>query len=421
MYSIPFGDDFLKFSIPFKSIDVIKPVPIKPSLEPENIVQVALNNPVNSKQIGQMSDFAGKKVAIAINDQTRPLPHRIILPQLLDLLAKNGIKKEDIIFFISTGTHRELTSDEVKTVLPDNLSNEYSWKCHKCDDESSLTYIGYTSMRTQVYINRDFYQSDLKIVVGNIEPHHFMGFSGGMKTAAIGLTGRVTIEKNHAMMVTNQDTRLGIYLENPMRQDVEEIGRMIGVEYALNVVMNDNKQVIAAFWGEPTQVMKAGIPVALKASQLDIRKEDCGYDLVIASVGGYPKDINLHQSQKALTNACLFSRENGVIILAAECRNGPGNKDFDEFMQNKQSWQQVFDVFSLQPFKIGPHKAYLLARQAIKHKIILVSSMPDDVVRKFLLTPAADIPEAINLAVNNLPANPRVALLPYATHSMPIS
>ena len=213
--------------------------------------------------------------------------------------------------------------------------------------------------------------------------------------------------------------KLGIYHENPMRMDVEEIGGMMGPDYALNVVLNDNKKIIAAFWGEPVRVMEAGIPVAVKASTVDKKAENCGYDLVIASVGGYPKDINLYQSQKALTNACLFSKKNGVIILAAECRNGSGNAKFEGFMQGKRSWQEVMDAFNRQPFQVGPHKAYLIGRQAVNHHIILVSSLGAQDVRGYLLTPAADMSEALRLAEKSMPANPRIAILPYATHSMP--
>jgi nickel-dependent lactate racemase len=165
--------------------------------------------------------------------------------------------------------------------------------------------------------------------------------------------------------------------------------------------------------------MDTGIPVTLKASQVDINIKDCGFDLLIASVGGYPKDINFYQAQKALTNACLFSKPKGVIILAAECRDGFGNKKFEKFMQDKRSWQQIIDCFDNQPFQLGPHKAYLIARQAVDHKIILISNMPDETVHQLLLTPAADIPSALNLAQEHLPSNPRVALLPYATHSLP--
>jgi nickel-dependent lactate racemase len=220
-------------------------------------------------------------------------------------------------------------------------------------------------------------------------------------------------------MLPHPNARMGLFLDNPMRKDVEEIGSMIGVDYALNVVLNDQKEITAAFWGDPFQIMQQGIPVSLEACQLDIKQSECGFDLVIASAGGFPKDINLYQSQKALTNACLFSRPGGVIILAAACRDGAGNEKFLQFLRGKTSVEQILNDFTGQPFTIGPHKAYQIALQAREHKIILVSDLPDGLMPEFLLRPAGNMQEALEIARTLLPENPRAALLPFATHSMP--
>lgn len=418
MQSLPYGKDQIHFELPWAEYDTFVPESINPKFPAQELIKKAFHSPMIAKDDNIPGDLSWKSIAIAINDQTRQLPHSDILPELLKYLKNRGAKDKQITFFISTGTHRKLSDNEIDTVLPDGLDEEYSWICHNCDDDDALIYIGYTSIRNQVYINKKYYQSDVKIVVGNIEPHHFMGFSGGVKTAAIGLTGRVTIEKNHSLL-TEPDAKLGIYESNPMRRDVEEIGRMIGINYALNVVLNDDKQICAAFWGEPRLVLEAGIPVALDICQVNREVENCRYDLVIASAGGFPKDINLYQAQKAVTNACLFSIENGVIILAAECRDGAGNEKFKDYMQDKQTWQQVINDFDDRSFQIGPHKAYLIARQAVNHKIILVSDMPDEAVKSLMLTPAKDIPHALDIARQFLPAEPRIAILPYATHSLP--
>jgi lactate racemase len=382
---------------------------------PDNIVKKALQTPI----LGHRErDYSGKSIAIAINDQTRPLPHANILPHLVDYLLANGAQKEKISFYIATGTHRKLTDEEIAAVLPGNLSIEYAYICHDCDDASNLAFLGLTRRQTPVFVNRPYYQSDLKIVVGNIEPHHFMGFSGGMKTAAIGLTGRETIQKNHSML-PDPYAKMGLYKTNPMRMDVEEIGRMIGVHYALNVILNDQKRIVKAFWGDPAQVMEVGIPFSLQVCQLDVDEADCRYDLVIASAGGFPKDINLYQSQKAITNACLFSKKGGVIILAAGCRDGAGNAKFQEYTRTKNGWQEVLEDFPRRPFEIGPHKAFQLALQARDHTIILVSRMPPEEVKRCMLTPAKDMAEALEIASTYLPREYRTAVLPFATHSIP--
>lgn len=416
--ALRFDEDVIATELPEKNVQIFLPSTHSPKIDELDLVKSAMENPLVDENKQQIGRLAGKSIAIAINDQTRPLPHAVLLPCLLDFLHSKGAEREKITFFIATGTHRKLTDEEIEVVLPGNLSKEYACECHDCDAADKLMYLGHSARQTPVYVNRGYYQSDLKVVVGNIEPHHFMGFSGGMKTAAIGLTGRETIQKNHSML-PDPHARMALYNSNPMRMDVEEIGRMIGVDYALNVVLNDDKQIVNAFWGDPHQVMLAGIPAALESCQMDVSAADCGFDLVIASAGGFPKDINLYQSQKALTNACLFSKKGGVIILAAGCRDGGGSEKFTAYLTNKPSWQAVLDDFPRRPFEIGPHKAYQLALQARYHHLILVSRMPPAEVRRYLLTPAASLREALTLALPFLPANYRTAVLPFATHSMP--
>lgn len=417
-----YDESEIQFDLPFSDVKILLPKAQKPFQDPEKTIRDAFKSPVLASNTEEAErnyvNYAGKMIAIAINDQTRPLPHAILLPLLIEYLVNNQADPQRIVFYIATGTHRQLTAEEINRVLPNGLAANYKHVCHNCDNQDELLYLGVTARQTPVYVNQFFHQSDVKIVVGNIELHHFMGFSGGYKTASIGLTGRQTIEKNHAML-TDPQAKMGLFLDNPMRVDVEEIGHMIGVDYALNVVMNDEKEILHAYWGNPHWVMQKGTADALTGCQLDQPVSDCHYDLVIASAGGYPKDINLYQAQKALTNACLFSRENGVIILAAGCRDGAGNQKFVDYMCNQASWEDVLEDFPRHPFEIGPHKAYQLALQAKDHHIFLISKIPAEEAKNYLVTPARDFKEAFSLAAPFLPAQSRVVVLPFATHSMP--
>ena len=413
---IPFGESEISIEIPYSRVKIITPPSVFVPNSPNNFVSDAFYNPV-----GKINDSIWNPdavVAVAINDQTRPLPHAIILPKLIKFLEQNKIKRENIHFFIATGTHRQLSTAEIQTILPDGLHEQFYVHCHDCDDRFELQFLGETHKRTPVYINKLFFRADVKIVIGNIEPHHFMGFSGGMKTAAIGLTGRATIEKNHSML-TDPQAKLGKFFENPMRQDVEEIGRMIGIDLALNVVLDHQNRIIAAFWGEPYEVMTQGIPVSLEICDAGIAQAECQYDLIIASPGGFPKDINLYQAQKAITNACLFSKPGGVIVLMAECRDGVGNQRFLDYLESKQNIQAILEDFQHKSFEVGPHKAYQLALQTADHTIILVSTLDEVLVRKCMLLPAANLTEALAIAKPLLPLNPRTAVLPHATHCLP--
>jgi nickel-dependent lactate racemase len=173
--------------------------------------------------------------------------------------------------------------------------------------------------------------------------------------------------------------------------------------------------------------MQAGIPFSQAVSQVPMRRQDGNpiekYDLVIASAGGSPKDINFYQAQKALTHAALFTRIGGVILLAAECEEGVGSAGYVEFMRGLQTNAQVFERFREQGFRVGPHKGFQVARIAQNAKIVLLSKMLAEVTAGLLMTPAMKMDEAVHLALQHLSPgtsqNIRAAVLPRATNTIP--
>ena len=413
MYKLPYGNSQIDFNLPESfEAEIILPNTFPAQKNSDQYIRNTFLNPVDEMKNGLF--IKGKKVGIAINDPTRPVPHSILIPPLLDFLQKQGIKKEDISFFIATGTHKPVRKNEYSNFLPLSIIDNYPIHSHDCDNTGNLLFLGTTSRNTPVFVNRKYYDLDTKIVVGNIEPHHFMGYSGGVKSAAIGLAGRDTININHSLLL-NPLSCIGNYDTNPTRQDVEEIGKMMGITAALNVVMDSEKNIINVFWGTPHNVMKAGVPVSCQVCQKKIEKK---YDLVIASPGGFPKDINFYQAQKAITHVNLIVKEKGTIILVAECREGLGSKLFEDYLLNFSSFFDIIDHFKKIEFKVGPHKAYQLALQGIKNRLILVSNMDDSIVRKTLLEPAKSINGAINLARAISKPNLSVAIVPFATNTV---
>jgi len=385
----------------------------------------ALKNPQNKiKYLLENSGYfrfsenhtSNSHVAIAINDQTRPVPNEILIPPLIKYLRKQGFSNNDIQFFIATGTHSPLEKALFREILPSDIIKSFQILSHDCDDHKNLIFLGKTKLGTPVEINAEYLSADIKIVIGNIEPHHYQGYSGGAKSAAIGLASRETINENHKWLMDSRSF-IGSYENNPCRQDVEEIGEMIGISAALNVVLNQDKKIFDVFWGHPRAVMSAGIPVSRKICQIFVEKK---YDLVIASPGGYPKDINLYQSQKAITHASLITKENGVIILLAECVQGFGNSHFEKYLDGKHGFSDVINSFENSKFTIGPHKAYQLAQQVSKNKLILVSGMSFKDVKKAMLMSADSLDNALTIARDYLPEDPEIAVLPFATNTIPL-
>jgi nickel-dependent lactate racemase len=201
-----------------------------------------------------------------------------------------------------------------------------------------------------------------------------------------------------------------------MRQEVEEIGERANVHLALNAILNNDKNIVKVIFGEPVAVMKAGIPLVQQLCQVNIEKP---YDFVIASAGGYPKDINLYQAQKALTHAAMMTKDGGTILLLAACVEGVGSAGYEHFMNGITSFDEVFVKFRQLGFQVGPHKAYQIARDASRVNIIMLSKMDPAKVKQLLLTPAGEIDETIKKILANLPEGNRIAIMPIAPITIP--
>jgi lactate racemase len=412
--SLPYGKKYLEFEIPNGyNADIIAPSDVAGDPNPLDVIRQAIRNPLGTTR----DTFAGvRSVAIAINDKTRPVPHELLLPPLLEELQRAGIPAKAIRFFIATGTHQPMPSSDFSRVLPPDILENYAVVSHNCDDMDNLVELGTTEYGTKVLVNKLYQLSDLRIVVGNIEPHHFAGFSGGVKSAAIGLTGRETINHNHTMLADPQAV-IGEYDQNPLRQDIEQIGKMIGIHFAVNAVLNGSKQIVKAYAGDPVAVMQAGIPEVRKICQTYVKHR---YDVVVASVGGHPKDINFYQSQKALTHSALLTRDGGTIILVAACPEGSGSLPYEAFMQDIHAFPEVFDKFKREGFRVGPHKAFQVAREGMRIQIVLVSEMDAGLVSKLLLTPANDLKDAFTKVQGGLSPDTQIAVMPRATNTIPI-
>lgn len=413
-FSLPYGSSQLTFQIPQEfGLDELIPKPSHPMIDPDMAINQALADPLGKTNLSSFSD--AQSVGIAINDKTRPVPHPNPIYPLLKHLESLSFNPENITLFVSSGTHAPMTRAELPSILNEEIIARYPIIVHDCD-QSPMVDLGKTGYKTPFQLNADFFNCDLKISLGNIEPHHFMGFSGGVKTAVIGLASRESINANHAML-SHPQAKSGIYHINPMRQDIEEMGRKAEINFSLGTVLDEHKQILQVFFGEPVTVMKAAIPLVRGIFGVSVPEP---YDLVIASPGGAPKDINLYQAQKGLTHAARITKDGGWVILLAACPEGSGSQLYEDYITGAESHSAIIRDFKNGYFKVGPHKAFQIARDADRVNVVLVSDIPPEDVKRWKLTPSTPelLESLINWITSRLPQNARIAILPAATRTM---
>ncbi|MGD8864201.1 MAG: nickel-dependent lactate racemase [Anaerolineales bacterium] len=412
--SLPYGKGLLEVKLPENlQPEWIQPPEVTADPDPSRLIRESLDHPIGPVDAKRLKP--GGKLGVAVLDGSRPNVNSLLLPALLEWLASYSVEPSQVHLVLASGVHPRPSPEELDMILPEKIVGGCQLHFHDANDKSRLQFLGQTASGTPVQMNEVFMDCDFRVALGVIAPHQFQGYSGGVKAAAIGLAGRETIEHNHAMMV-DPDSKLGSYSTNPARQDTEAIGRMVQVDLALNLVLNREDQVVTALSGNPFAVMEAGIPLCQEASCTRVEGE---FDLMIASAGGHPRDINLYQAQKALAHACLITRSGGTVILLAACPQGSGSQGFEEAVADHPTPKQVIDRFSKGKFRIGAHKAFQIARDVVDRKVYLRSELEDSEARTYLLEPIATVEQALEASTFDL-NKARVGLMPWASKTIPL-
>ncbi|MGI1657749.1 MAG: nickel-dependent lactate racemase [Desulfitobacterium sp.] len=413
---VPYGHGTQSCSMP-DDIDCVygRLKSVEPRVEAGEQISTALLNLIGDINFEKLSN--AKSVAIAVSDMTRPVPSRLILEKLLLWLAEFGIHGEQITVLIGGGLHHPATPEEMNYLFGEELQKRVKNVLpHDADDQDSLTYLGTSRLGTPVYVNKYFAEVDFKIVTGMVDAHQFMGFTAGVKGAVIGLGGRQTITANHVRLF-QPGSELGHIEGNPARTDLEDCGRIIGVDMIVNVVLNTQKKVIKAVAGHPIAAHRVAVEIAKSIFGISMSLAD----IVIASPGGFPKDINIYQAQKALTPALQLVKPGGTIILVAQCMEGSGEQSFEETMSQYDDPSELVTSLKEREFVIGPHKAYLWTRTFLKAKTILVSDkVSSELAKTLMIKVVKSLQEAIDEVIPSSLANLKVTVLPHANSIIPI-
>lgn len=230
-----------------------------------------------------------------------------------------------------------------------------------------------------------------------------------------GVASYETICRNHALML-EPGAEIGRLRGNPVYEDQIEGVEFRRPSFLLNVVLNEKKDFLRVFAGDYIQAHLVACEFVDQVYGVPISRPA---DLVIATCGGYPKDINVYQLQKTMDNAWVAVREGGVVIILGECEEGVGSDQYLEWMEEYKTPEKIEEKTRCQ-FIVGGHKAYAVTRLMKKAKFILVSALNPDLARTLLFHPAKDMDEALKIASSKLGPNPQILLMPQGSLTVPI-
>jgi nickel-dependent lactate racemase len=230
------------------------------------------------------------------------------------------VRLEDVVVLVATGTHRGNTDAELRAMLGDEVVDHVRIVNHDARADDALTWMGRFGADVPVWLNSEWAAADIRLTTGFVEPHFFAGFSGGPKMVAPGLAGLETVLTLHdASRIGDPRATWGVIEGNPVHDDVRAIAVGTGVDFAVDVVLNQDQRIVAAFGGDILAMHAAAREVARRAAMQPVTSL---FDIVVTTNSGYPLDQNLYQSVKGMSAAAQVVTPGGTIICAAECRDG---------------------------------------------------------------------------------------------------
>ena len=399
--------------VPEKNLlDVLMSNPIDHVRSGRDAVSYALKNPIGSRPLHEIAK-PGQKIAIITSDISRPVPSYDILPGVLEELFKAGCKAEDITVVFALGSHRPHTEEEKIA-----LAGWETYDLVRCidSDVNDCIHMGDTKKGTPVDITRSVAEADMRICLGNVEFHYFAGYSGGAKAIMPGVSTPAAIQVNHKMM-TDPNACAGKLAGNPVREDIEEAGSICGIDFIVNVVLDEHKHIVYATAGDVTKAHRDACAYLDTMYRKPIKEKA---DIVIVSQGGAPKDANLYQTQKALDNAKHAVKNGGTIILIGACQDGLGSKTFESWLTTAPTAESMITRIH-EKFELGGHKAAAIAMVLQNAQIDMVSEMDDDFVRSIFLNPQPSAQEAFDRAMEKYGPDTTVLAMPFGGATLPIA
>ncbi len=407
---VPYGQVSLEFTLPKDKIQaILAPKPYSSSLPEGNIISESLENPTNSPPLREL--VKGKKhILLITNDNTRPFTSRMTFPLILKEI-KAGNPQAKITILIATGLHSKPEYQELREKFTEDVLSDSNIDILVHDAYNDITFLSKLSTNTELWINKLILESDVVIAEGNIEPHFFAGFTGGGKSILPGISGYNTIFSNHsAERIDHPLAKNGVLEGNPIYTEICESAYKSKLSFIVNVVLGEGNQVVRAFSGDPFIAHKAGVDFIKRYTALPSSPAE----IVLTSNGGYPLDRNVYQIVKGISVAAQTTKPKGVIIIAAECRDGVGHSTFYDLLSNASSPTELLEkIRSGDIYCKDQWQVQILAKILERNTVIVVSDKVDRyLIEKMHMLYASSILEAVSMASSIIGKESKIVIVP---------
>jgi nickel-dependent lactate racemase len=407
-----YGRSEIRVDVPDHNLaDVLTSQEFPPIDNPERAILDALESPIDSPALSELAKNR-ESATIVISDITRPVPNKLILPPILKIIEDRGVPRDKINILIATGVHRPNEGDELLEMVGSQIVENYRIVNHFSQRPETLINLGQTQNGTPVLINRLYVESDLRVISALIEPHLMAGYSGGRKAICPGLASIETMKIMHGPeILEHPKATVGILEGNPFHVEATKIALMAGVDFSLNVTINDRRQLTGVFAGDMVNAHLAGTKFVEKQTKVTLSEP---VDAVIVSSAGYPLDATFYQAIKGVLAAVEVVREGGMVILVAECQEGIGSGPFtDLILKTKNLEQFVRNIYNPKNFVIDQWQLEELAKATRKADVYFYSDkIPYEQQKNLFVNPLRSPNEGIEIVLKKYGEGAKIVAIP---------
>jgi nickel-dependent lactate racemase len=414
------GNGYVDVSVPEENLLGIIQKDVPASAPEEAVIREALANPIGTPRLRDIVK-PGETVCVVISDITRAY-HRpwIFLPFIVKELNEAGIQDKDIRFLGAIGYHRAHTAEEHAKLLGPELSRRFKITDHDCLDKNNLVNLGVTSRGTPITINRIAATADRLVLTGCCTYHPWVGWGGGKKALLPGIAAFESIQRNHPLTMDETgrqrpEVRSGNVENNPIHLDMLEFGLKVNPTFLFNVIMGHDGKIARAVCGDLVAAHEAGWKIVDDLYSVPIHELA---DITISSQGGYPKDIDVCQTGKAIYHTREATKPGGTMIILSDCSEGLGPPDANSiFLGCSTNAEREKEVRNL--FTVPKYVSYYMCTAAERWNIIIVGKGDPALLTKTAFKTAKTVDEALEMAFSKGGRNQKIYLMPQGSTALP--